>query len=363
LPVFLTKNPKVTLKYLDELSIKRDYLAGVTRNESANGKRIDPHVHCRDWAESRKATIRETMELARSQGIVAIIDMPNTCPPIITKELVKSRIITAETEGCGDGYYLYIGATANAAQLRGAFDLAKYHPRVAGMKLVAGKTTGALEITEEDDQRLVFRTAKELGYDGVIAAHAEKEKLAQPKLWIPQEPWTWNLAKPPEMEVEAVRDLIKFAKEEGFEGHLHICHISVPEAVQLVIDAKNTIRISCGLTPHHGMLSTEDMHIINGMRYKVNPPLRSLEMVAELRKHLRKGHIDIIETDHAPHTKEEKTFDPSRPDGPYMSGIRSLEKYAAFLGHMFLSGLEVTKEQIEDMTYWNIKKIFPKIRE
>lgn len=324
-------------------------------------KHIDPHVHCRDWAESRKSTIKETMELARSQGIVAIIDMPNTNPPITTRELVESRIRTAEIEGCLDGYYLFIGATANPKQLKEAFSLAELHPNVAGVKLYAGVTTGALKLLEEEEQRLVFRTAREVNYKGVIAVHAEKEKLAKPELWIPREPWTWNLAKPPEMEVEAVRDLIRFAKEEGFEGHLHICHISVREAVQLVVDAKCIIMISCGITPHHLTYSTENMHGPDGIGYKVNPPIRPLIMCYELWNCLREGQIDIIETDNAPHTEEEKRFDPAKPEGPHMSGIRSLENYDPFLKS--LAGAGITEQQIKNLTYENIKSIFPKIRE
>ena len=85
-------------------------------------KHIDPHVHCRDWSQSYKATIKSVTELARSQGIVAIFDMPNTEPPILTKALVEKRLQTAIDENCIDGYYLYMGITSKPEQIREAVE-------------------------------------------------------------------------------------------------------------------------------------------------------------------------------------------------------------------------------------------------
>ena len=106
------------------------------------GKHIDPHVHCRDWDQTYKATIKSTMQLAKSQGVVAIIDMPNTSPAITTEELVNKRIETAELEGCLDGYYLNISLTKNPNQIRNAVRVVDRNPKVAGMKLFACKSVG-----------------------------------------------------------------------------------------------------------------------------------------------------------------------------------------------------------------------------
>src|SRR5271155_2706758 len=117
---------------------------------------IDPHVHCRDWDQAYKATIKSVTETARRQGVVAIIDMPNTAPPIITEELVNRRLQTAESEGCLKGYYLYIGATSDPEQLKKAAKIVETNPRVLGMKLYAGKSVGDLEISSEEGQRKVY---------------------------------------------------------------------------------------------------------------------------------------------------------------------------------------------------------------
>jgi dihydroorotase len=335
-------------------------LVGLT-SQKIGGRHIDPHVHCRDWAEARKSTIAEVMKLARSQGIVAIIDMPNTKPSIISQELVESRLRTAEAQGCLEGYYIHMGLTADPKQVAEAIHVFKTNERVVGMKLYAGRTTGELEVLRFRDQMMIFRVAREMGYTGVISVHCEEESFARPALWVPTQPYTWNKAKPPEMEIESVRNMIKFAQAADFMGYLHICHTSTPEAVELVNDAKKHMRISCGVTPHHLTLSTDDMRSPDGIRYKVNPPIRDRQTVIKLNELLREGKIDWIETDHAPHMPAEKTYNPAKPDGAYMSGIRSLEGYASFLEKLVKDGISL--ERIEELTYTNIKNVFTKIVE
>jgi dihydroorotase len=319
-------------------------------------KFIDPHVHCRDWGQSYKSTIAEVMKLAKSQGVVAICDMPNTDPPITTAELIGKRFQTAKDEGVDEGYYLFIGATTDPTQLKEAFYTAAAHPKVVGVKLYAGVSVGDLSVPSAEDQRLVYREAAKANYNGVIAVHCEEESLAQPAKWDPAKPASWNEAKPPIMEIVGVDNQIRFAKEEGFMGHLHICHVSTPEAVSRVHIEKEKMEISCGSTPHHLTLSTEiDMDSEKGILYKVNPPIRGRIAMLEMRRLLKKGWIDFIESDHAPHTFEEKT------QPPFMSGIRSLEGYDLLIEGLLKDGF--TEEQIAKLTYSNIKQVYTKIRE
>ncbi len=327
-----------------------------------NEKHIDPHVHCRDGKEKDKATIGEVAQLAINAGICAMFDMPNTNPPIINADLVEERLIMALHElDSLNGYYLYIGITANPEQVKDAARIVNTYPKVVGAKMFAGKSVGDLAIINDDCQRTVYRTLAEVGYTGVLAVHCEYEGLFRPELWIPERPSTWNLARPPMMEIRSVENQIKFAWEEGFKGHLHICHASVPRTVELVDEARAYMQISCGVTPHHLLHSTEDMQTIKGMKYKVNPPLRSKKTMLEMRELLRQGKIDWIESDHAPHEKERKTYNEDNPKDFYMSGIRSLEEYKRLLREMKRWG--ITDEQIHELTYLNIKKVFVKVAE
>ena len=322
---------------------------------------IDPHIHCRDWEQSYKATIKSVTQTARSQGVVAMVDMPNTQPTITTRALVERRLDTAIKEGCIEGYYLYIGATSDPNQIREAVDVINSNPKVLGMKLYAGKSVGELEVSSEEDQRAIYKTLAEVGYSGVVMLHCEKESMFKMDLWDPRKPYTWNIARPPEAEVESVKDQIKFAKEFNVNAHLHICHISVPESVSVVDSARSQLSISCGVTPHHVTLSTDDMKDESGVIYKVNPPIRDPESMKKMRELLKQGKIDFVETDNAPHSREEKVFNKDKLPAEYMSGITSLDNYSSFISGLRKDGF--SSEQIRNITYSNIKKVFPKIIE
>lgn len=331
-------------------------------------KYIDPHVHCRDWEESGKTTIKDVMQLARSQGVVAIFDMPNTRPAVTTKAMVEMRLWTAESQNSSEGYYTYIGVTSDMNQVRKAARVAMKNPKVVGIKMYAGTSTGDLSVINPDDQRRVYKTLKEEKYTGVITVHCEEESLKRPDLWVPSNPATWNLAKPPEMEIVGVGNQIRFVKETGFQGHLHIAHASLPETVEMVWNARAFIKTSCEATPHHLTLSTDDMQTPEGMMYKVNPPIRDRNSMLRLQRYLRDGKIDMIATDHAPHLPKEKTYDPSAQPGSYMSGIRSLNNYASFINGLSEKGFPLVgdafpEELITRITYSNIKEVFPKVKE
>jgi dihydroorotase len=317
---------------------------------------IDPHVHCRDGKLSYKATIKSVTDLARSQYVIAIFDMPNTDPPIISRHDVNERIKLAQSEGCLDGYYLYIGATNDKNQLEEAVEVAMNHPRVVGIKYsTAGK--GKLAIKDEDEQKKVYETLAKCDYTGVLCVHSEKESYFKMDKWNPERPWTWNMARPSTAETGAVKDQIRFVKETGFKGTLYIPHVSVPTTVDTINEARNNISIVCGVTPHHLTISTSDMKDMEwkkGIMYKVNPPVRSLWSVFGLREHLKLKKINWIESDHAPHSFKDKTE-------KFMSGFPSLENYFDTLRKLRDWGLP--KEEILDLTYTNIKRVFTKVRE
>ncbi len=301
------------------------------------------------------------MDAAKKNGVVAIVDMPNTQPPLTTRELVEKRLQTAISEGVTSGYYLYVGASADPKQLREAVEIIDENPKVLGMKLYAGKSTGNLEVSDEKHQAIIYKTLAEVGYKGVVMLHCEREDMFNMALWDPSRPYTWNLARPPQAEIESVKDQIRLAQEHSVKAHLHICHISVPESVEIVDEARGSMRISCGATPHHLMLSTNDMQSEDGIAYKVNPPLRDFNSMKMLRGMLKAGRIDLIESDHAPHSKEEKIFSPGKPASSYMSGMPSLNIYSKLIEGLLFDAFSAA--QIKELTYSNAKRIFPKIKE
>ncbi|MBU1112089.1 MAG: hypothetical protein KJ896_04885, partial [Nanoarchaeota archaeon] len=100
----------------------------------------------------------------------------------------------------------------------------------------------------------------------------------------------------------SVGQQIYLADRFNFRGHLHIAHVSTKASVELIDNSVDKVLVTCGVTPHHLLLTSEMMAGEDGILYKVNPPLRNHTMMSLLRQ----GKIDIIESDHAPHTLEDK---------------------------------------------------------
>jgi dihydroorotase len=309
---------------------------------------IDPHVHCRDFEENYKATIESTLDLAMHQGVKYVFDMPNTRPPIIDEATLKRRLDSVP-QRYKENYFLYLGLTADDDQVKRAVELYHNYPQVIGFKMFAGKSVGGLAIINPDKQFEVYKTLTEEKYEGVIAVHCEKEDYIKP-VFNPKIPITHAFQRPPIAEIESIKDQITFAKESGFKGNLHILHLSTSEGLEEVIKAKKLIKITSGVTPHHIMLNYSSMLGNMGLMYKVNPPLRDISNVFALRRALKEDKIDWIESDHAPHTLDEKL-------SKYFSGMPSLLLYRTFVSN-FLPYIGLSAKQIENLTYNNIIRTF-----
>ena len=307
-------------------------------------------MHCRDGKQAYKETIGHVFKIADEQGVNKIFDMPNTNPPILFEKDVKARLKLVPKKRKND-YYLYIGLTADKKQLKEAIKCYNKYREVAGFKLYAGKSVGNLAIIKEKEQKEIYKILSDFNYKGVLAVHCEKEKFLKPKLWNPLKPITHSYARPKQAEIESIKDQIKFVRETNFKGILHICHVSCPESVKLIDQARKEMKITCGVTPHHILWSNEILKKPDGLLYTTNPPLRNNEDVKKLRKYLKDGKIDWIETDHAPHAINEKLF------SPYLSGYPSLYLYKNFV-EKFLPSIGLSKKQIKKITFENIYKTF-----
>lgn len=292
---------------------------------------VDSHVHTRDFLEARKDTVAHALYVAKKAGVSGIITMPNTNPPLTEREVVLDYLHLGDEADTKDVFFgVYMALTPDPEQVKRA--VATYRelfPRVSGFKIFFGHSTNNIGVIQEEDQRMVFRTLGGEGYEGVTFAHAEKQSLVRDDLFVKASPVTHAIrARPPKAEVASIRDVLRFSREEGFRGKLHIAHISTPQGVELVTAARKAGQdVSCGVTPHHLILNYSLMLQQNGVQYKVNPPLRQPEMPPLLLQKLEKGEIDWIETDHAPHALGEKID----CTGPCLSGLTSLHAWPLFL--------------------------------
>lgn len=275
---------------------------------------IDPHVHLRDWGQQDRETLQHGISCAAAAGIDALFEMPNTDPVLTSAELIEKRIFDAreavERAGVRMHYGLYAGLTSDPEQRARMIEThSRLFPAVIGFKLFAGHSTGHMGITEESAQLGIYQQLTAADYRGLLAVHCEKESLLHPELYDPADPVSHTHARAASAEIASVRDQLRFAGLSAFRGTLHICHVSLPESVLLIEEARASgvlqCRVTCGVTPHHALLDIRD-HEYAGNLVKMNPPLRSVEARSKLFELLLQGRIDWIESDHAPHSLRQK---------------------------------------------------------
>ncbi|MCX7029301.1 MAG: dihydroorotase [Spirochaetes bacterium] len=305
---------------------------------------IDPHVHLRDGAERAKETLEHGLGVAWRAGLDGVFEMPNTDPPLTGWYAICRRIDDADRAigrlGIGIFHGVWAGLTTDPSQIEDVVrSWAELRPRVVGLKLFAGPSTGALGVTGLEAQRAVWTRLAELGYDGVVAVHCEKESLFA-RLpdgsvdWDPAQPSSWAGARPPEAEIASVADQLALSAEAGFQGTVHVAHVSVPGALEAIVRARAAgRRVTCGLTPHHALLSAVDMDRPDGMLLKTNPPLRPVGVPGLMLEALLAGGIDWVESDHAPHTLADKR------EG-FASGIPVLPFWPRFMRMLREQGME-----------------------
>jgi len=316
--------------------------------------RIDTHVHCRDGKQMHKGSIKRAFQLASKAGIQVIFDMAaNTDPPTIRPKDVRRRL-TLVPDDCSERYFLWMGLTSDSSQIRNAVIAHNQVNKVIGLKLFTVESgSKQLAITSLEDQSRVYEELARSGFTGDLAVHCEKKSLLRPDLWNPHSLISHSATRPKEAEIESVRDQISLLEKTGFGGTLQICHVSCPESVALIKEAKEKgLKVVCEITPHH-LLWVDTLQRSSDIAcYKVNPPLRSLEDVEGLRACLLRGEIDYIGTDHAPHELWEKMFLPNPP-----SGIPSLGLYKELVEE-FLPEIGASSGLIKAMTFGNIVKTF-----
>lgn len=308
---------------------------------------IDPHVHLRDWNQKDKETVAHGLAEAKRRGFTHVFDMPNTDPPLTSRETVLKRFLLAEgVEGIG--YHVWMGLTGSEDQIAEAVETYyALRPQVVGLKLFLGQSTGHMGITSLEAQRHVFSCLSRLRYDGTVAVHAEKESLLRPELYVPGRFETHSLARPPEAETESIRDALALTAETGFQGTLHIAHISAADSVTLVKAAQKAgRRVTFGVTPHHALFTSEDAK--DHSRYlKMNPPLRSERDRAAVYGTLFDGSAAWIESDHAPHTLQQKESG--------ASGIPGFGNMLLLIEKLKQDGIPA--ERLRELTFLNAAKL------
>lgn len=258
---------------------------------------IDMHVHLREPGYEHKETIETGSRSAAKGGFTTIACMPNTRPVIDTPETIELVKSKAETAGLVN--VLPYAAITKSELGRELTDFA------------ALKDAGAIGFTDDgvgvqSAQMMKDAMALAQSLDMPIIAHCEDNSLVEGAPVNEGEFAKRHGLKGIPNESEAIhvgRDIL-LAEATGV--HYHVCHVSTEQSIRLIRQAKEIgIRVTAEVCPHHLLLAETD---IPGMdaNWKMNPPLRSQRDVEACIKALEDGTIDMIVTDHAPHSEEEK---------------------------------------------------------
>lgn len=274
---------------------------------------IDSQVHFREPGMEHKEDLGTGTRAAALGGVTAVFEMPNTSPPTTTAEALADKLRRARGRAWTD-HAFFVGATPeNAASLAELERL----PGCAGVKIFMGSSTGTLLVASDDDLRAVLRA-------GVrpAAIHAEdEERLAERRARVKEGDHvrTHPEVRDVETAVRATRRILALAKETG--RRVHVLHVSTGDEVPLLAAAGDGA--TAETTPQHLTLAAPGCYEELGTLAQMNPPVRDAAHRDALWRGIASGAIDVIGSDHAPHTLEEKARPyPKSPSG--MPGTQTL---------------------------------------
>ena len=256
---------------------------------------IDAHVHLREPGFEKKETIKSGTQAAAAGGFTTVMAMPNLKPVPDSPEVMKDYLTLIKKN-----------AVVNVAPYA-SITKGEKGETVVDMKAMleagaAAFSDDGVGVQSDDVMRAAMKKAAEL--DTIIVAHTEDNSLKNGG-YVHQGEYAEKMGFrgiPSACEyAQAARD-IDLVRETGCR--YHICHVSAAETIELVRKAKaEGLRVTCEITPHHLTLIDEDVKDSNG---KMNPPLRSAKDREALIEAINDGTADIVATDHAPHSQEEK---------------------------------------------------------
>jgi dihydroorotase len=305
---------------------------------------IDDQVHFREPGLTHKATIYTEAKAAVAGGVTSFMEMPNTVPPAFTQELLEEKFLIASNTSLAN-YSFYMGTSNNNAD-----EVLRTNDKridICGIKIFMGSSTGNLLVDNPNTLDKIFRESGVL-----IATHCEDEKLirrnfeklkaAGKELTAADHPIIRN----EDVCYESSLYAIQIAKK--YNTRLHILHISTEKELQLFTNMMRLKqkRITAEVCVHHLHFTSDDYERL-GNQIKCNPAIKAPHNKEALWKALLDDRLDVIATDHAPHTWEEKNapYEKAHAGLPliqhplllmlyyYKQGKISLEKIAEKMSH------------------------------
>lgn len=303
----------------------------------------DVHVHFREPGFSYKGTILNGSMAAASGGYTKVLTMPNLNPVPDSVENVKKQLEIIERDAVIDVIpYGAITKTQKGEQLSDMSELAPY---------VCAFSDDGRGVQSDEMMKSAMLKAKSL--NKLIVAHCEDNSLLFGGYIHDGEYAKLNGHKGicSASEYKQIERDVKLAKETGVK--YHVCHISTKESVEIIRQAKKDgVDITCETAPHYLVLTDNDLK--EEGRFKMNPPLRSKEDRQALIDGIIDGTIDMIATDHAPHSEQEKSN--GLKNSPF--GIVGLETAFPILYTYLVKTGVITLEKLANLLCFNPRKRF-----
>ncbi|MDC0488964.1 dihydroorotase [Pelagibacteraceae bacterium] len=303
---------------------------------------IDTQTHFREPGSTDVEDLESGSRAAVLGGVTSLFEMPNTNPP--TSNLVEfDKKLQLAKNRMHSNYAFYFGATPdNIEQLSKLKDV----EGCCGVKLFAGSSTGKLLVDKEADIEKVISSS-----DRVVSIHSEDEEILNLRKKFIKE---GDVHSHPEWRnsecaISSTRRVVKIA--ERYNKKIHVLHVTTKEEVDFLAMHKKNVTFE--ITPQHLTLYAPDCYEKLGTYAQMNPPLRTKEHYDRLWVAIKNNIVDVLGSDHAPHSKENKNKNyPNTPSG--MPGVQTI--FPVMLDHV--NNEKLTLQQLIKLMCENPCKIF-----
>lgn len=303
---------------------------------------IDTQVHFREPGLEWKEDLETGSRAAALGGVVAVFEMPNTNPNTVDQPTIEHKLARARDRMWTD-HAFYVGGThANVDHLAELERL----PGICGVKVFMGASTGDLLIADDDGVRAVLSNVNRRA-----TFHSEDEyRLAERRSLARTGDWTSHPeVRDAESAIKSTERLVRLARETG--ARIHVLHVSTAEEIRFLANHKDIATVE--ITPQHLTLDGDEAYPRLGAYAQMNPPIRNAHHIAGLWTGIQQGVADVLGSDHAPHTKDEKSKPyPASPSG--MPGVQTL--VPVMLTHVANGKLSL--ERFIDLTSAGAQRVF-----
>ncbi|MEM8797200.1 MAG: dihydroorotase [Pseudomonadota bacterium] len=306
---------------------------------------IDTQVHFREPGLTHKEDLESGSRSAVMGGVTGVFEMPNTNPLTTTRETFDAKIVAA-TDRMHCDFAFFIGGThENVSEL----PVLEKLPGCAGVKVFMGSSTGSLLVPDDAGVEAILSAISRRA-----AFHSEDEYMLEERkdLRVPGDPSSHPVWRSPEVALHCTKRLVSLARKTG--KRIHVLHISTGDEIAYLADHKDVASVE--VTPHHLTLD-ETAYKRLGTYAQMNPPVRDKDHRERIWMGVYNGVADILGSDHAPHTREEKEH-PYPESHAGMTGVQTL--VPIMLNHVNAGKLSLTR--FVDMTSAGPNRLFGIVR-